>query len=153
MSTTLTRDNLTGPWAGLPVAWTDDDRFDEPAYREDLAACCRAGLPGVYTGGSTGEFYALSGEEFQAVSRATVEVCHEYGTPAIIGCTDTCTSGARRKAAFAAAIGADGSQVALPFWLPVPADGFVLMMRQYLPGPAILDGSYELPPIEVVDTP
>ena len=24
----LTRENFTGPWAGLPVAWADDDRLD-----------------------------------------------------------------------------------------------------------------------------
>ena len=33
-------------------------------------------------------------------------------------------------------------------WLPVPAGRFVLMLRLYLPGPAVLDGSYEYPPIE-----
>jgi hypothetical protein len=33
-------------------------------------------------------------------------------------------------------------------WLPVPAGDFVLMLRLYLPGPSILDGSYQLPPIE-----
>ena len=33
-------------------------------------------------------------------------------------------------------------------WLPVPAGPFVLMVRLYLPGSAILDGSYQLPPIE-----
>lgn len=33
-------------------------------------------------------------------------------------------------------------------WLPVPEGPFVLMLRLYLPGPAILDGAYEYPPIE-----
>ena len=35
-------------------------------------------------------------------------------------------------------------------WLPVPAGPFVLMLRLYLPGPAILDGSYQIPAIERV---
>lgn len=30
-------------------------------------------------------------------------------------------------------------------WLPTPAGGFKLMLRAYLPGEAILDGSYRLP--------
>jgi 4-hydroxy-tetrahydrodipicolinate synthase len=126
---TLTRDNFTGPWAGLPVAWTDDDEFDEATYREDVAACCEAGVPGVYTAGSSGEFYAMSFEEFQAVARATVEVCHAHGKPAMIGCTDTYTKGAQRKAAFAAEIGADAIQVAVPFWLPMPEDQIVPFFR------------------------
>ncbi len=32
-------------------------------------------------------------------------------------------------------------------WLPIPAGRFKLMFRAYLPGPAIVDGSYEVPPV------
>lgn len=115
----LTRETMTGPWAGLPVAWTADDRFDEDVYRTDVRRCCAAGVPGVYTGGTTGEFYAMEFEEFQAVVRATVEECRKYAVPVMIGCSATSTRGARRRAAFAAEIGADAIQAALPFWLEV----------------------------------
>lgn len=113
----LTRDDFTGPWAGLPVAWTADDRFDESTYRADVARCCAAGVPGVYTGGTTGEFYAMEFDEFQAVARATVEECHTHDTPAMIGCSTTYTLGAQRRAEFAAGIDADAIQVAIPFWM------------------------------------
>lgn len=115
----LTRETFCGPWAGLPVAWTADDRFDEATYRGDVARCCEAGVPGVYTGGTTGEFYAMEFDEFQAVARATVETCRGHGTPAMIGCSSTYTLGAIRRAAFAASIGADAIQVALPFWMEI----------------------------------
>ncbi len=32
-------------------------------------------------------------------------------------------------------------------WLPTPAGYFKLMLRAYLPGPAILDGEYHVPPV------
>jgi len=115
----LTRESWTGPWAGLPVAWSDDDRFDEPVYRADVARCCAAGIPGVYTGGTTGEFYALEFDEFREVARATVDECRRHGTPAMIGVTATSTRGAAKRAEFAAEIGADAIQTALPFWMPV----------------------------------
>ena len=115
----LTRDNFTGPWAGLPVAWTDDDQFDEQAYRANVSRCCEAGVPGVYSGGTTGEFYAMEFDEFQAVTLATVEECQKHGVPVMIGCTSTYTLGAARRAAFAAECGADAVQVALPYWLEV----------------------------------
>ena len=51
----LTRETMTGPWAGLPVAWSDDDTFDEKAYRINVANCCKVNVPGVYTGGTTGK--------------------------------------------------------------------------------------------------
>ena len=116
---TLNRETFAGPWAGLPVAWTDDDRFDEATYRLDVAHCCEAGMPGVYTGGTTGEFYAMELDEFKAVGRATVEECHARGKPAMIGCTSTYNLGAARRAAYAAEIGADAIQVALPFWMEI----------------------------------
>ena len=126
----MTRDDFKGPWAGLPVAWTDDDEFDEETYRADVESCCKAGVPGVYTGGTSGEFYAQEWEEFQLIARATVEECRRHDVPAMIGCTDTFTRGAARRAAFAAQIGADAIQVALPFWMEVPDDQVLPFFRE-----------------------
>ena len=109
----LTREIFIGPWAGLPVAWTDDDRFDEQTYRQDVARCCEAGVPGVYSGGTTGEFYAMEFEEFKAVARATVEECRSRNTPCMIGCSSTYTLGAIRRAKIARELGAECEQVDL----------------------------------------
>ncbi len=111
---------FSGPWAGLPVAWTDDDRFDESTYRGDVKRCCLAGIPGVYTGGTTGEFYAMELDEFREVARATIEECHAHNTPAMIGCSATYTLGAVRRARIARELGADAIQIALPYWMEVP---------------------------------
>jgi hypothetical protein len=32
-------------------------------------------------------------------------------------------------------------------WLPAPSGNFKLWLRAYLPGPAILNGSYQVPPV------
>jgi hypothetical protein len=32
-------------------------------------------------------------------------------------------------------------------WLPAPAGAFILWLRVYMPGAAILDGKYKVPPI------
>jgi dihydrodipicolinate synthase/N-acetylneuraminate lyase len=56
-------------------------------------------------------------DEWQAVTRATVEECRRHGTPSMIGVTSTYTLGAQRRAAYAAEVGADAVQVALPFWM------------------------------------
>lgn len=126
----LTRETMTGPWAGLPVAWTKDNRFDEQTYRGDVARCCQAGAPGVYTGGTTGEFYAMEFDEFQAITRATVAEAHAHGKPAMIGCTSTYTLGVVRRAAFAAEQGADAIQVAIPFWMVVQDPDIVPFFRE-----------------------
>jgi len=36
-------------------------------------------------------------------------------------------------------------------WLPVPEGPFVLMLRLYLPGEAVVDGTYDYPPVEPLD--
>ncbi|MCK5804213.1 MAG: dihydrodipicolinate synthase family protein [Lentisphaeria bacterium] len=125
----LTRDTFVGPWAGLPVAWTDRDEFDEQTYRADVAQCCEAGVPGVYSGGTTGEFYAMELDEFRAVARATVDECHRHGTPAMVGCSSTYTLGVLRRAAYAAEVGADAIQVALPYWMELPEGEILAFFR------------------------
>lgn len=116
----LTRETFIGPWAGLPVAWTEDNTFDEDTYRQDVARCCQTNMPGVYSGGTTGEFYAMEFDEFQAVAKATVEECKRHSTPCMIGCSSTYTRGVLRRVEFARQLGADAVQVALPFWMETP---------------------------------
>ena len=116
----LTRATFRGPWAGLPVAWKDDMTFDEKTYRGDVARCCEAGVPGVYTGGTTGEFYAQDFDEFKRITDAAVRECKRGKTPVMIGCTSTFTLGVVRRAQYARDRGADAIQVALPFWMEVP---------------------------------
>ncbi len=126
----LTRKELVGPWAGLPVAWNDDFTFDEKTYRGDVASCCEAGVPGVYTGGTTGEFYALEFAEFKAITNATIQECGNGHRPVMIGCTSTFTLGAIRRAQYAAEKGADAIQIALPFWMEVPDMEVVRFFRE-----------------------
>src|SRR5579871_2942873 len=117
--TRLTQEEIIGPWASLPIAWSADDEFDEKTYRADVARCCAAGLPGVVMGGMTGEFYALEWEEFREVARATIEECHDRGKPAIIGCTSTHTRGVTRRVEVAMEFGARAITVAFPYGLEV----------------------------------
>ena len=126
----ITRDTMTGPWAGLPVAWTADDRFDADTYRAVVARCCAADVPGIYTGGTTGEFYAMEFDEFQAVARATVDEAKAGGKPVMIGCSSTYTLGAARRAAFAAELGADAIQVTVPFWMEVRDEDIVPFFKE-----------------------
>jgi len=69
-------------------------------------------------------------DEFQAVTRATIEECHRLDAPAMIGCTSTYTLGAVRRAAYAAECGADAIQVALPYWMEVPGDCIVPFFKE-----------------------
>ena len=129
VETMLDRQTFTGPWAGLPVAWSEDDTFDEETFRADVARCCNAGIPGVYSGGTSGEFYAMELAEFQQISQCLIDTCHQHDRPAMIGCTATYTRGAMQRVEMAAQMGADAIQVALPFWLQVGEEQVVPFFR------------------------
>jgi len=115
----LRRATFTGPWAAVPLPWTEEGSLDEERLRADAARCCQAGAPGVYCGGPAGEAYAVEFDEFQVLTRALVEAAHGQGKPAMVDCTATHTLGALRRAEFAAGVGADAAMVALPYWAEV----------------------------------
>lgn len=126
----LRRATFTGPWAGVPLAWTDEDSLDEELFRADVVRCCRAGAPGVYSGGPSGEAYAVEFDEFQLLTCALVEAAHSQGKPAMVDCTSTYTLGALRRAEFAAGVGADAALVALPFWVEVGEEQVVPFFKE-----------------------
>ncbi len=127
--TALDFDRLHGVWAGLPVAWDDRMELDEEACRADVETLCRAGVQGVYTGGTTGEFYAQDEDTFARLVDLTAETAHEHDTPMQAGCTALSTRLVIRRIDIAREAGADGIQVALPFWLALSDDEVVAFFR------------------------
>lgn len=116
---TLEATTLQGMWAALPVPWTHADQIDDGALRENVRRACAAGVSGVYTHGTTGEFYAQTPDEWQQVATATLEETKPFHTPVQIGCTALWTAEAIRRVTFAQRAGADAVQLAFPFWMQV----------------------------------
>jgi dihydrodipicolinate synthase/N-acetylneuraminate lyase len=110
-------DLLEGIWSALPTPWRPDGSLDTDTFRADIARVCGARVNGVYSGGTTGEFYVQDFALFAQVNRALVETARAHRTPVQVGCTALATDEACRRAAFARELGADGVQVALPFWM------------------------------------
>jgi len=125
----LDYDRLHGIWAGLPVAWDASMELDESAAAADVEACCRAGVHGVYTGGTTGEFYAQDEDTFRRLIRLTVAAARFTGTPMQAGCTSLSTRLVCRRIEIAGEAGADGIQLALPFWLPLSDEESIAFFR------------------------
>src|SRR5580698_4391860 len=118
----LTSETVKGMWAGLRVPWDAQDQLDENALRENVRRVCKAGVPGVYTHGTTGEFYAQSEGEWKRVVDATVEESKPWNIPTQIGCTALWTAEVIRRVAYSQKVGADGVQIAFPFWLELTDD-------------------------------
>src|SRR4029078_6064692 len=61
----LTKDQLKGLWVSVLNPWDETDGFDETSFRDEIGLLLAARPHGIYTTGSTGEFYALDWEEFK----------------------------------------------------------------------------------------
>lgn len=117
----LTKDKLRGVWASITLPWDEGNNFDVATFRENAAKLVEAGLDGIYTTGSTGEFYALDFHEFKRmVDALAAETVGKV--PAQVGCTWINTRDSIRMARYAADKGIEGVQVAVPFWMELNDD-------------------------------
>ena len=118
----LSRETLRGIWAALITPWNKDNELDEARFAEEIRAYEGTGIHGVYTGGTTGEFYAQDDETFRQITEIACREGHAIGLPVQIGCTALSSRTVRKRVATALAGGADGIQVAIPFWLELKDD-------------------------------
>jgi dihydrodipicolinate synthase/N-acetylneuraminate lyase len=117
MSNRPTRNTLKGIWVAVPLAWDEQYRFDESTFRETLRRLLEAKVHGLYTFGSTGELYAIDDDEFCRITDIFLDEVGPRGVPTQVGCHGTATHQIVRKLQYARQAGADGAQVALPFWM------------------------------------
>ncbi len=114
----LTAEEMRGIWAGVTLSWDEKYRFEEDTYAKNIKGLIAAGVHGIYTTGSTGEFYALEYEEYCRMVDIVSEVCGGAGMPLQIGCCSDATAKTVRLLEYAAGKKAVGAaQVAIPYWM------------------------------------
>ena len=86
-------------------------------FVREIRSYAGSGLSGVYTGGTTGEFYAQDDALFERVTEIACREAHAIGLPVQIGVSALSTRTVCRRIRTAKKFKADGVQVALPFWL------------------------------------
>ena len=114
----LTADELRGIWAGVTMCWDEEMRFDEEPYAENVRRFIAAKVHGVYSTGSTGEFYAIEYDEFRRMVDILAELCGKAGVPLQIGCCTDATRKTLKLLEYVAGkeeVGA--AQVAIPYWM------------------------------------
>jgi len=117
MAAKLTAETLKGIWAGVTLPWDERFDLDEGAFRAELERVCAEKPHGVYTTGSTGEFYALNENEFRRMVDIFMDIVPASGLPTQVGCIAANTRDTIRLIEYAADKGVSAAQVALPFWM------------------------------------
>ena len=118
----LTADTLRGVWVMVSTPWDANYEFDEEAFRHNVSYQCDSGVHGLYTGGSSGEFFALDLEEFCRCTNIFLEIVQQAGMPHQVGCTASDTRGALRRAEYAVEQGAGAIQIAFPYCIKLTVE-------------------------------
>ena len=70
----LTAGAIRGNWGTLLLAWNGDESLDLARVGVEIDALIRAGVDGIYSSGTAGEFHTQTEEEFDRVSGLLAQV-------------------------------------------------------------------------------
>lgn len=136
----LTKNQLKGMWVSVLTEWDEEYKFDEKTFRDEIAMLIDAGAHGLYTTGSTGEFYALDWEEYQKVTDAFLaETAGKV--PVQVGANWFNTRDTIRRVRYARDKGADGVQICFPGWMAMAEaqyDQFLIDVYEAVPDIALI---------------
>lgn len=113
---------IAGNWATLLLATDRDGAIDYSRLSDEIDILIAAGSSGIYSCGTTGEFYTLSEAEFDAVSLLLSEKCRESGVQFQIGVSHTSAQQSLERLKRTLAFCPLAVQVILPDWFPVTND-------------------------------
>lgn len=120
----LTRDNLHGIWAAIATPFDANERFDEGVFRENIRRLAAAGVHGIYTTDSDGEFYAIELDEFKQIVGVFADETQKLGIPTQVGVTWCNTQGMLDRLQFATAKGILGAHIGHPFFMPMTPESY-----------------------------
>ena len=115
----LAAHEIRGNWATLLSVWNDDGSLDLGRIGVEIDALIDAGVDGIYSNGTAGEFHAQTEDEFEAISRLLAEKCHAANMNFQIGVSHMSAQISRERLRRAVDLAPGAVQVILPDWFPV----------------------------------
>ena len=125
----FTAEDLFGNWATLLLPIDSRDGIDFAALSDEIDAIVVAGVNGVYSNGTAGEFHTQSEDEFDRVSALLAERCEAAGLPFQIGVSHMTAQISRERLRRAKALRPTAFQVILPDWFPLTDDEAILFLE------------------------
>lgn len=111
--------NLRGILAAVTTPFTEDgSALDEAALRRQVERLVSAGIHGLVTTGTTGEFTTLTAQEYRRVMGLYVDAAAGR-VPVVAGVGSLTTQGAIDLARYAQDVGADAVMLVPPFYDPL----------------------------------
>jgi dihydrodipicolinate synthase/N-acetylneuraminate lyase len=111
-------------WAAIATPFDESDRFDAAVFRENMRRLHTAGVHGIYTTDSDGEFYAIELGEFKQIVDVFADEAQRLGIPTQVGVTWCNTQGILDRLSHAAGSGILGAHVGHPFFMPMTPESY-----------------------------
>jgi dihydrodipicolinate synthase/N-acetylneuraminate lyase len=115
----LSSEEISGTWATLLLPINQDDSIDFARLGEDIDYLLTTGVDGIYTNGTSGEFYSQTEDEFDRIHTLLAEKCEKVCMPFQIGASHMSAQVSLARVRRAAQLKAGAIQVILPDWFPV----------------------------------
>lgn len=121
----------SGTWATVLLPIDAEDRIDWDALEEQVRYLAGSGVDGIYTNGSSGEFWSQSEAEFDRLTALVAETCGSAGLPYQIGAAHPSPQIALSRLRRACEYSPSAIQVILPDWFP-PSDAEAITYLRHL---------------------
>lgn len=124
----LTTKTLKGNWGTLLLPIGKDDSIDFGRLAEEIDVLTGAGLDGIYSNGTAGEFHNQTEAEFDQVQLMMAEKCRRAGMPFQIGASHPSPVISLERIKRSVGLAPDAFQVILPDWVSVTRDEQIVFL-------------------------
>lgn len=126
----LSSESLRGTWGTVLLPINADDTIDHGRLAIELDALIHAGLDGIYSNGTAGEFHTQTEVEFDRVSSLIAEKAEKHRFPFQLGASHPVAQTTLERVRRARQLQPGAIQVILPDWLPVGHDEAVAFLAR-----------------------
>src|SRR5882757_9352304 len=112
----LLASEIVGNWATVLLPINPDDSIDWKRLDTQVATLIETGVNGIYTNGTTGEFWSQTEAEFDRLNNLVAERCDRAAMPFQIGACHVSPQLTLERIHRARRLGPGAIQVTLPDW-------------------------------------
>jgi dihydrodipicolinate synthase/N-acetylneuraminate lyase len=127
----LTASKIVGNWATVLLPINADDSIDWGRLETQIDALIEAGVNGIYTNGTTGEFWSQSEAEFDRLSGLVAERCERAGMPFQLGACHVSPQLTLERIRRAREFSPGAIQVTLPDWWKPNDDEIIAALQRF----------------------
>ncbi|HEX3799940.1 MAG TPA: dihydrodipicolinate synthase family protein [Verrucomicrobiae bacterium] len=126
----LSATDISGNWATVMLPVNADDFIDWARVETQVDALIEAGVNGIYTNGTTGEFWSQTEGEYDRLSRLVAERCDRAGMPFQIGACHVSPQLTIERVRRARDLNPGAIQITLPdWWQPNETESIAALKR------------------------